>query len=220
MQLRRCISGAWHGRLENATSMLPRGRRACSIRDVPELPPEILQAIETAVEEHGFATATLEDMATAMGLNRVTLYRRGYRREQLLADVAAAAVEEFKEASLPALTGKDNAATRLRLLLDALCDLADRHLALVAALYDGPTVAFHLSLDDHELLTRFEYTEPFERIIVDGVEDGTLQSDDPAEDAELVFNLVGWTYVHLRRSHGWPVERARAALFRQLRIFT
>ena len=198
--------------------MLREGRRACRLRDVPELTREILRAIETAVEKHGFATATLEDMATAMGLNRVTLYRRGYTREQLLVEVTTAAVEEFKAASLPALTGKGTAATRLRLLLDALCDLSDRHLALVAALYDGPTVAFHLSLDDHEVLTRFEYTKPFERIIIDGLEDGTLQSDDPAEDAELLFNLVGWTYVHLRRSHGWSVERARAALFRQLRI--
>ena len=53
-------------------------------------------------------------------------------------------------------------------------------------------------------------TEPVERLLRDGAADGSLQAvDDPAETATVLFNLVGWTYRHLRRGHGWEPERAR-----------
>jgi hypothetical protein len=27
----------------------------------------------------------------------------------------------------------------------------------------------------------------------------------------VLFNIVGWTYIHLRTGHGWGAERAREA---------
>jgi hypothetical protein len=30
------------------------------------------------------------------------------------------------------------------------------------------------------------------------------------EAADVAFNAVAWTYVHLRGRHGWPAERAAA----------
>ena len=32
---------------------------------------------------------------------------------------------------------------------------------------------------------------------------------DPVETATLLFNLVGWTYIHTRTGHGWRPDRAR-----------
>ena len=64
------------------------------------------------------------------------------------------------------------------------------------------------------MLTRFEYTDPFERLLTDGNIDGTLASGDPRVDAELIFNTAGWTYVHLRRSHEWDPGTARPAVTR------
>ena len=177
---------------------------------------ELLAAVERALEHHGLDAVTLEHIATEAGINRVTLYRRGHTREALLAEVALAASIEFRDAALPALTHQGTGAERLDLLIEALLDLADRHLALVSGLYDGPTAIFHLGIEDQAVLTRFEYTEPFGRILADGVADGTLTSVDPSEDAEVLFNLIGWTYVHLRRSHGWSPARARPAVKRQL----
>lgn len=167
--------------------------------------------------DHGFDSVTLEQIAARAGLNRVTLYRRGHTRESLLTSAALAAAEEFRAAALPALTATTAARDRLVLLADALFDLADAHLALLAGLFDGPTAVFHLATDDHDALTRLEYTAPFARILTDGRTDGTLASEDPDEDAEVLFNLLGWTYVHLRRSHGWEAARARPAVLRQLR---
>lgn len=180
--------------------------------------PELLASVERALEGHGIDAVTLEHIATEAGVNRVTLYRQGHTRESLLTATALQAASEFRDAALPALTHPGTGAARLHLLLDALFDLADHHLALLAGLYDGPTAIFHLAVDDHRVLTRLEYTEPFARILADGVRDGTLTSDNPTEDAEILFNLAGWTYIHLRRSHGWSADRARAGVQRQLRV--
>lgn len=180
----------------------------------------LIGAVEAAVAEYGFDSVTLEQIAARAGLNRATLYRRGHTREALLTSAALAAAEEFRTAALPALTATTAAQDRLTLLAHALFDLADQHLALLAGLFDGPTAVFHLATDDHDALTRLEYTAPFARILADGRADGTLASVDPEEDAEVLFNLLGWTYVHLRRSHGWLPEQARPAVLRQLRWTT
>lgn len=179
--------------------------------------PTLIAAVEAALSKHGLDGVTLEQIAAEAGLNRVTLYRRGHTRESLLTAAALAAAEEFRGAALPALTATIPARDRLALLADALFDLADQHLALLAGLFDGPTAVFHLATDDHDALTRLEYTAPFARILTDGQADSTLGSEDPEEDAEVLFNLLGWTYIHLRRSHGWEPARARSAVLRQLR---
>ena len=177
---------------------------------------ELIDAVNTVVEERGLAGTTAELVAAAAGINRTTLYRKGFTRERLLAEAAAASARDFEAATLAPLTAAGSAHDRMLLLLDALYELADQHLGLLAGLYDGPSAIFHLGLDadDPTVLTRFEYTAPFERLLTDGNTDGTLTSDDPRIDAELIFNTAGWTYVHFRRSHGWTAETARPAVTR------
>ena len=178
--------------------------------------PELIDAVEQVLTTRGWSGTTAELIAEAAGLNRVTLYRRGLTKERLLAAAALAAGAEFQAAALPCLAAPGTAKDRLTALLGALCDLADRHLALLAGLYDGPTALFHMgsNANDPTALTRLEYTAPFERLLHDGNIDGTLASRRPSEDAELIFNTAGWTYVHLRRSHQWTPGRAREAVTR------
>lgn len=178
-------------------------------------PPELIEAAESVLERHGWHAMTAELIAEAAGINRVTLYRRGYNASSLMAAAATAASNEFKDGAWRALSDAGTARERLALLLDALFDVADRHLALLAMLYDGPTAVFHLGTANSDTTnTRFEFAEPFERILRDGLADGTLDSNDPAHDAELIFNVAGWTYVHMRRSHGQPREPARHDMHR------
>jgi hypothetical protein len=60
------------------------------------------------------------------------------------------------------------------------------------------------------------FNEPFARLFEDGIADGSLAppGGDPSEAAELLFNTVCWSYVHLRGRHHWPAERARHGLRR------
>jgi len=61
-------------------------------------------------------------------------------------------------------------------------------------------------------MTRDAFTEPLERLLRDGVAEGSVGAiEDPAESATVLFNLVAWTYIHLRSGHRWKPERAQAA---------
>ena len=57
--------------------------------------------------------------------------------------------------------------------------------------------------------TRDVFTEPLERLLRDGIADRSVRNVDPRETATLLFNLVGWTYIHLRSGHRWEPEHAR-----------
>ncbi len=166
--------------------------------------PDLTAAAERVVDTYGIAGSTLELIAAEAGLNRVTLYRKGLNVEILAAAAISNAADEYAAALLPALSHGGSGRARLELLLAALCEVAEQHLGLLASLYDLPTALFHLPSGDDTatLLTRLDFTEPIKRLLVDGVNDGSLRTSDPAATAELVFNLVGWTYIHLRRTHG------------------
>ncbi len=57
------------------------------------------------------------------------------------------------------------------------------------------------------------FVAPLDRLLRDGASDGTLDHvDDPTETAAVLFNVIGWGYVHLRHAQHWPSERARPAV--------
>ena len=174
----------------------------------------LIAATERVLDAHSLAGSTLELIAAEAGMHRVTLYRKGLNVESLAAAAISAAADEYATALLPVLSHGGSGRERLELLLEALCEVAERHLGLLASLYDLPTALFHLPSGDDTatLLTRLDFTEPIARVLVDGVHDKTLHTSDPAATAELIFNLVGWTYVHLRRTHGWRAAHVRSQL--------
>ncbi|MGI8863861.1 MAG: hypothetical protein ACR2JH_05590 [Solirubrobacteraceae bacterium] len=65
--------------------------------------------------------------------------------------------------------------------------------------------------DRRKLAHAYLFTEPLERLLRDGIADGSLRNVDPVETATVLFNQVGWTYVHLRTGHGWNAQRAQTA---------
>ena len=92
-----------------------------------------------------------------------------------------------------------------------MCGAAEQHLALLVALRSQSDSVFHRRED--VALTRGVWTAPLERLLRDGAADGSLRPiEDPREMATLLFNMVGWTYVHLRTAHGWKQERAVRAV--------
>ena len=151
------------------------------------------------VDAYGWSGATAERIADAVGINRTTLYRKGLTRERLLDAAITSAANAFRVALVEPLAMSGSAHERMVALLETVYDIADANLGLLAGLFDGPTAVFHL--DGAAPTTRFEYVQPVERLLRDGNADGTLTSEDPGADAELIFNVATWTYVHLRRTH-------------------
>jgi AcrR family transcriptional regulator len=169
--------------------------------------PELLEGARRAFAAHGYAGATLDRIAAEAGVSRVTLHRRGVTKDGLLAELVARATEDYRRAMWPALTGAGTGAERLEVAMTALCASAEEHMALLVALRAQSDAVFHRE-GEEEALTRSVFTEPIEKILRDGVADGTLRDVDPLETATVLFNLVGWTYIHLRTGHGWRPERA------------
>jgi AcrR family transcriptional regulator len=174
-----------------------------------EIDPRLLEAARRAFAAHGYANATLERIADEAGLSRVTLHRRGVSKDGLLAELVTRATDDYRRAMWPALTGEGTGAERLAQALKALCASAEEHMALLVALRAQSDAIFHR--DDEEALTRTVYTEPLEKLLREGAADGSLRDVDALETATVLFNLVGWTYIHLRTGHGWPPERAARA---------
>ena len=172
--------------------------------------PELLEAARRTFATHGYAGATIERIATEAGVSRVTLHRHGVTKDGLLAELVARATEDYRAAMWPALTSEGSGAERLVIALEALCASAEENMALLLALRAQSDAIFHRE-DAEEALTRTVFIEPLEKLLRDGAADGSVRAVDPAEMATVLFNVVGWTYIHLRTGHGWNPERARRA---------
>ena len=173
----------------------------------------LLAAAEAALRRHGPAGLTGERVAEEAGISRVTLHRRGWTRGSLLAALAAEAERSYRERMWPILTGPGSGFERLAAALGALCELAEENMPLLLALdADANASVFHEDAGGEEAMTRSPFTEPLERLLIDGVADKSLECSDPAESATVLFNMVGWTYIHLRSGHHWPAERSSRAV--------
>ena len=167
----------------------------------------LLAAAARVLEDAGWQGLTVEAVAEAAGLSRVTAWRLGASREALVAALLRDLAVAYREAMWPALVGPGDARQRLDRALDALFGVIDAHLPLLLA----SDQVFHRAK-----AASINFNEPFARLFQDGIADGSLAppGGDPAEAAELLFNTVCWSYVHLRGRHRWPAQRARHGLRR------
>jgi AcrR family transcriptional regulator len=181
------------------------------VSDPAEVPPHIVDAARHVLARDGLAAATLERISAAAGVSRMTLHRRGLSKGDIIRAIAERLESDYREAMWPALVSRGTAQQRLRRALESLCTVTEQNLELLGALSAASRDAIY-----HEpgpgALTRKVFTEPLERLLLDGVGDGTLAAADAEETATVVFNVVGHTYTHLRLGHGWSAARARAGV--------
>ena len=170
----------------------------------------LLDATAAAIARWGLEATTLDRIAEEAGMSRATVYRRRVSRDQLVAALTARAAETFRAALWPALTSPGLAADRLRSALEATCQVADDYLDLLAGLYLAHGGVFHKAGPD--ALTVDVFAEPYERLLLDGAIDGSLRDVPATVTASVLFNMLGWGYVHLRASHRWDADRASEAV--------
>lgn len=163
----------------------------------------LLTATIEVLAEHGWDGVTLERVAEHAGRARVTLWRQGVTRDALVGALLDELAADFQRSLWPVLNGEGSGRERLEAGLVALCGVIDRHLPLVAA---SDTV-FHQGAPAS---VQVQYAAPYARFIKDGRADGSLPTSGSVHDrATLAFNIVAWTYAHMRRHHGWTPAKAR-----------
>jgi AcrR family transcriptional regulator len=176
---------------------------------------DALRRARDLIEQDGWQAATMERLAGALGVTRMTLHRRGVRRDDLLAALGRLLEDDYRSALSPALDAPGSGAGRLELALGALCTVTEANMALLAALDSPERDAIFHEPGEHAL-TQETFTAPLQQLLRDGVADGTLALDDDlAETATVLFNLVAWTYRHLRLGHRWSQQRAADAVTRR-----
>ncbi|WP_278255436.1 hypothetical protein [Nocardioides convexus] len=82
--------------------------------------------------------------------------------------------------------------------------------SLLAGMFLAHGEVFHQTGPDALVVDAF--AEPFERLLRDGANDGTLRDLSPTITATVLFNVVGWGYIHLRASHHWKPGPTRDAI--------
>jgi AcrR family transcriptional regulator len=170
---------------------------------VVQIDEELRGATIAVLREHGWQGLTLERVAGKAGRARSTLWRQGLTRESLVDALVGTLADDFQASMFPILTAEGTGRERLRLALEALCGLVDRHLHLMLANDE----AFHQEPHPGK---RPDYLSPFITFLRQGARDGTLRPDgDVVEAADAVFNATAWPYAHFRGRHLWPAERAR-----------
>jgi len=170
----------------------------------------LIDATAAAITRWGLSEVTLDRVAAEARMSRATIYRRGVSRDDLIAALTAEAADTYNRAMLPALSAAGTARERLERALRALCTAADDHLHLLAGMFLAHGEVFHQPGPDALVVEVF--AEPFERLLRDGAADGTLRSLSPTITATVLFNLVGWSYIHLRAAHEWDGETAAQAI--------
>jgi AcrR family transcriptional regulator len=164
---------------------------------------QLRNATIEVLRERGWDGLTLERVAEVAGRARSTLWRQGLDLDSLIGALVGELAADFRSTMYPILTAGGTGRERLARALDELCSLLDRHLPLMLATDE----AFHQETAPGEPP---DYLHPFIKFLRDGSEDGSLAPvTDAVETADVAFNAVAWTYVHLRGRHNWPAEQAK-----------
>ncbi len=172
----------------------------------PVVDEELRRATIAVLGERGWDGLTLERVAEVAGRARSTLWRQGLTREVLIWSLSGELADDFRASMYPVLTAAGSGRERLVVCLETLCELLDRHLPLLQANDE----AFHQETAPGQPP---HYLHPLIRFLREGADDGSLPPiEDAVETADLVFNAVAWTYVHLRARHGWEAAKARSSV--------
>lgn len=180
---------------------------------MPTVDPELMEAARSAFARHGYQQVTLEQIAAEAGVSRVTLHRRGVGKSDLLEALTVQAIADFQSAMWPVLVSQDAPRDRLCRAVDVLLEQTERHLPVIVALGTRSDAVFH---EDEEAEdgadTRSVFTEALIGILTQGRQTGTLRVEDPEQTATALFNIVGWSYIHLRTGHAWSVDKAAGSV--------
>jgi AcrR family transcriptional regulator len=175
-------------------------------RSGPVVDAELHRATIAVLRERGWDGLTLERVAETAGRARSTLWRQGLTLEVLVGALVGELAADFQKTMFPILTTGGTGRDRLERGLVALCELLDRHLPLMLATDE----AFHQQTAPGQPP---DYLHPFIQFLREGAADGSLDpGDDLVEAANVGFNAVAWTYVHLRGRHEWQAERTTACV--------
>ncbi len=154
--------------------------------DAPLTRERILDAAEDVVRRFGPAKATVVDVARALGVSHAAVYRHVATKAELRDLVVGRWVEATMGSLRTIAAGSGPAPARLRQLFDALVAVKRRRAADDPALF----TAYQTLAADARAVTADHVDELVglaARVILDGVDDGTLRPVDPVAAGRAIL---------------------------------
>ena len=172
----------------------------------------LYRATAEVIGEVGWDALTLDRVAERAGKSRITLWRNGVTRENLLNGLLRQLSDDYRDRMLPLLVAPMTPRERLEKTMFALCDIVDKHAKVLSVSDD----MFHRAYAAGSVPLGF--LDPFLQAIREARAAGMLRrpaastKNRDMELADVAFNSVAWPYLHFRLRHKWPPGRARKLL--------
>ena len=170
----------------------------------------LLDATRDLLVEGGFEGISLERVAERADRSRVTLWRQGVTKDTLVTGLLQRMTDDFQRVFWPVLNTTGPGRERLAGCVEALFEVVDRHLDLLAVSDE----VFHWATERCDFPSGSHgFLWPFIGALTSGQADGSLAYPGRVEDAaDVAFNTACWGYVHLRHRHRWARKRARTQI--------
>lgn len=155
----------------------------------------ILDSARTLFALHGIDRVTMAEITSASGVQPSTMYQYFANKEEIVWAVLQELMQDVSERAKQRLEGGENAMARLTALLQFMADELSNNAVIVRfmAQFDA-MYARHWPAE--RLITLESQINPdgfeiFEKLVSDGIEDGSLRSDlDPRLTMHAVMNAV------------------------------
>lgn len=158
-----------------------------------ERPQEILNAAADLFHQQGYHATTVEEIATAVGLKKGSLYHYITGKDLLLKTLAEETIRGYLEEGLAIADGEGSAAERLARVIEAhirrLCAAPERVAVLVREAHYVPDA---LAADVRAATRR--YTHLLTDLIAQGQRDGEFAEADPGVAGLMLLGALNWAY--------------------------
>jgi AcrR family transcriptional regulator len=171
---------------------------------------EIIGAAALVFRERGYESATLRDVALALGTDRASLYYYVGSKEELLQEIVREALSRDIEAAEAVQRSRDESPKKIRALIEAMViSYTDNYPHMNVYVEDLGRVARQDSEWAVDIIARTRtYQSLVHAILNQGRRDGTLRNDLPVELCALaLFGMVNWMHRWYRPTIPWSPQQ-------------
>lgn len=156
-------------------------------------PQEILDAAADLFHHRGYHATTVEDIASAVGLKKGSLYHYITGKDLLLKTLAEETIQGYVADAVPIAGGEGSASERLSRVIEAhvrrLCSAPERVTVLVREAHYVPDAL----ASDVRASTR-RYTHLLSDLIAEGVRSGEFADTDPGIAGLMLLGALNWAH--------------------------
>jgi AcrR family transcriptional regulator len=167
---------------------------------------QILETSAQIIRQKGFHAASMQDIATAVNLQKASLYHHFSSKQEILLELLARALDLLTERLLDVFSLDLPVDIKLRQAMQVYLESLAEHADLAAVL-----LLEHRSLDpeshDRHIPRRDRFERLWRDLIQDGIRSKVFQKTDPAMAARALLGVMNWTITWYRPDGALPIGK-------------